>query len=144
MQKTYMAKQKDIKRSWYIVDAKDKILGRLASRVAMILIGKHKAIYTPHIDTGDYVIVINSRRVRVTGRKLKDKMYQRYSGYPGGRKETPLETMLEKKPTEVIRLAVKRMLPNNPLGRMKIRKLKVYADENHPFKIEGLNTVEVN
>lgn len=144
MQKTYIAKAQDIKRNWYVVDAKDKVLGRLASRIARVLIGKHKPIYTPNLDTGDYVVVINSRKVRVTGKKLKDKMYQRYSGYPGGRRETPLETMLAKKPTEVIRLAVKRMLPNNPLGRKRLTKLKVYADENHPFKVETLSALEVN
>jgi len=141
--KTYTAKSKDIKRKWYIVDAKNQVLGRLAARVARILLGKHKAIFTPNIDTGDYVIVINSSKIRVTGNKLKQKIYQRYSGYPSGRKEIPLETMLKKSPTEVIRLAVKRMLPKNPLGRQRLKKLKVYADEAHPFKTQGLVNLEV-
>ena len=129
-----MAKKEDIKRNWYLVDAKDKILGRLASKVAVILRGKHKPIFTPHLDTGDGVIIINASKIKVTGRKLKQKLYRFYSGYPGGLKEIPLETMLDKKPVTVVRLAVKRMLPGGPLGRDILKKLKVYADDKHPHK----------
>ena len=129
--KTYVAKKEDIKRQWFLVDAKDKVLGRLAAKVAPILRGKHKPIFSPHSDTGDGVIVINAARVRVTGRKLKQKVYRRYSGYPGGLKEVTLETMLEKKPETVIKLAVRRMLPGGPLGRDMIKKLKIYAGDLH-------------
>ncbi|MCK9603665.1 MAG: 50S ribosomal protein L13 [Candidatus Omnitrophica bacterium] len=143
MNKTYSAKKEDIKRQWYIVDAKDKVLGRLASRVAVILRGKHKAIFTPHMDTGDGVIVINAARIKVTGRKLKQKVYRRYSGYPGGLREVKLETMLAKKPATVIQLAVRRMLPGGPLGRDIIKKLKVYADDKHPHKAQNAIALEV-
>lgn len=135
--KTYMAKEKDIKRKWYIVDAQGKVLGRLASRIAIILRGKHKAEYTPHIDCGDEVIVINGSKIRTTGKKLKEKEYQTYSGYPGGRKTKTLETMLEEKPADVLRLAVKRMLPRTPLGRKMFKKLKVCAGAEHPYKAQN-------
>ncbi len=131
MKRTYTAKAEDIKRKWYIVDAKGQILGRLAAQVAAILRGKHKPIYTPHLDTGDGVIVINASQIKVTGRKLKQKVYRKYSGYPGGLKETKLEVLLARKPATVIHLAVERMLPINPLGRDLIKKLKVYADDQH-------------
>jgi large subunit ribosomal protein L13 len=131
MKKTYTAKPEDIKRKWYVVDAKGQILGRLAVKVATILRGKHKPIYTPHLDTGDGVIVINAGRIKVTGRKLKQKVYRRYSGYPGGQRELTLEMLLAKKPTAVIHLAVQRMLPSGPLGRDLIKKLRVYADDKH-------------
>lgn len=132
MLKTYSAKKPDVKRQWYLVDAKDKVLGRLATRVAAILRGKHKTIFTPHLDTGDGVIVINASRVRVTGRKESQKVYRRYSGYPGGLKEVPYGVMFARKPATVVRLAVRRMLPAGPLGRDLIKKLKVYADDKHP------------
>ncbi|UCH12234.1 MAG: 50S ribosomal protein L13 [Candidatus Omnitrophota bacterium] len=135
--KTYMAKEKDIKRKWYIVDAKDKILGRLATRIAIVLRGKHKAEYTPHIDCGDEVIVINADKIRTTGRKLKQKEYQAYSGYPGGRKTKKLETVLEHKPAQVLRLAIKRMLPGTPLARKMLKKLRVYSGENHPHAAQN-------
>ncbi len=131
MKKTYTAKPEDIKRKWYIVDAKGQILGRLASRIATILRGKHKPIFTPHLDTGDGVIVINAAQIKVTGRKLKQKVYRRYSGYPGGLREVKLEVLLAKKPATVIHLAVQRMLPAGPLGRDLIKKLRVYADDKH-------------
>lgn len=143
MHKTYVATKEDIKRAWYIVDASDKILGRLASRVAIILRGKHKPIYTPHLDTGDGVIVINASKIRVTGRKLKEKLYRRHSGYPGGFKEIPLETMLKKRPNTVIKLAVQRMLPSGPLGRDMLKKLKVYSDDKHPHKSQNPIQLEV-
>ncbi len=139
MKKTYTARPEDIKRKWYIVDAKGKILGRLAVKVATILRGKHKPIFTPHLDTGDGVIVINAGQIRVTGRKLKQKTYSRYSGYPGGQREIVLEKLLAKSPTTVIHLAVERMLPIGPLGRDLIKKLRVYADDKH--KLTGAKPI---
>ncbi|MFH1656090.1 MAG: 50S ribosomal protein L13 [Candidatus Omnitrophota bacterium] len=143
MNKTYIAKQSDIKRIFYLVDAKGKILGRLASKVASILRGKHKSCYTPHIDTGDAVIVINAAEIRVTGKKLKEKVYLHFSGYPSGLREYTLEAMLKKNPSKVIRLAVKRMLPDNSLGRKICKKLKVYDNEDHPHKAQSPVTLEV-
>lgn len=143
MNKTYVAKKEDIKRQWYLIDAQGKILGRLASRIAVILRGKHKAIFTPYLDTGDGVIVINASKIKVTGRKLKDKVYRRFSGYPGGLKEIPMEKMLKRSPATVMRLAVKRMLPGGPLGRDILKKLKVYADDKHPHKPQNPVTLEV-
>jgi large subunit ribosomal protein L13 len=143
MKKTYSAKKEDIKRQWFLVDAKDKVLGRLASKVAAVLRGKHKPVFTPHLDSGDAVVVINAARVRVTGRKLKQKSYRRYSGYPGGLKEVPFEVMLDKRPTTVIELAVRRMLPSGPLGRDLIKKLKIYADDKHLHKAQKLQVLEV-
>lgn len=131
MKKTYTAKAEDIKRKWYIADAKGQTLGRLATRIATILRGKHKPIFTPHLDTGDGVIVINASQIKVTGRKLKQKVYRRYSGYPGGQREVTLEVLLAKKPTTVIRLAVSRMLPGGSLGADLIKKLRVFADDKH-------------
>ena len=131
MKKTYTAKQEDIKMQWYIADAQGKVLGRLASKIASILRGKHKPIFTPHVDTGDGVIVINASLIKVTGRKLKQKVYRRYSGYPGGQREITLEALLAKKPATVIPLAVQRMLPGGPLGRDMIKKLRVFADDKH-------------
>jgi len=139
MKKTYIAKSEDIKRKWYIVDAKGQILGRLAAQVATILRGKHKPIFTPHLDTGDGVIVINASQIKVTGRKLKQKVYRRYSGYPGGLREVKLEVLLERKPATVIHLAVERMLPIGPLGRDLIKKLRVFADDKH--NLTGLKPV---
>ena len=143
MNKTYVTKKADIKRQWYIVDAKDKILGRLAAKVASVLRGKHKPIFSPSLDTGDGVIVINASRIKVTGRKLKQKVYRRFSGYPGGLREVPLEKMLAKKPTTVIHLAVKRMLPGGPLGRDIIKKLRVYADDKYAQKGQNPLSLEV-
>jgi len=143
MKKTYVAKQEDIKRKWYLIDAEDKILGRLAVKAAVILRGKHKPIFTPFLDTGDGVIVINASKIKVTGRKLKQKVYQRYSGYPGGQKEVTLENMLSKRPTTVIKLAISRMLPQGPLGRDMIKKLKIYADDVHPHKAQNPSILEI-
>ncbi|MDD5477736.1 MAG: 50S ribosomal protein L13 [Candidatus Omnitrophica bacterium] len=131
MKKTYTAKPEDIKMKWYIADAKGQTLGRLAARIATILRGKHKPIFTPHLDTGDGVIVINASQIKVTGRKLKQKVYRRYSGYPGGLREIKLEVLLAKKPATVMHLAVQRMLPSGPLGRDLIKKLRVFADDKH-------------
>lgn len=143
MKKTYVTKKQDVKRSWYIADAKDKVLGRLAARVAVILRGKHKPIFTPSLDTGDCVVVINASQVKVTGRKMSQKVYRRYSGYPGGLREVTLENMLAKRPETVIRLAVQRMLPGGPLGRDLIKKLKVYADDKHLHKDQKPLVLEV-
>ncbi|MCX7927164.1 MAG: 50S ribosomal protein L13 [Candidatus Omnitrophica bacterium] len=132
MQKTFVPKQNQIKRNWYLIDAKDKILGRLASRIAILLRGKHKPYYTAHMDTGDGVIVINAAKVRVTGKKMSAKVYRRFSGYPGGLKEVTLEKMLKNKPEQVIKLAVRRMLPKGALAEKMFKKLKVYADDQHP------------
>jgi large subunit ribosomal protein L13 len=143
MDKTYVAKKEDIKRKWYLVDAKGKILGRLAARIATILRGKHKAIYTPHLDTGDGVIVINAAKIRVTGRKPKQKVYRRYSGYIGGLREVTLENMLKNKPQTVIKLAVRRMLPKGSLGEAMFKKLKVYADDKHSHQCQAPIPLEV-
>ena len=143
MNKTYVAKKEDIKRQWYLVDAKDKILGRLASKVASVLKGKHKAIYTPYLDTGDGVIVINAARIRVTGRKPKQKIYRRYSGYPGGLREVVFEDMFKTKPVTVVRLAIRRMLPTGSLGKNMLKKLKIYADDKHPHKSQTPVSLEV-
>ena len=143
MDKTYIPKKEDLKKKWYLVDAKDKTLGRLAAKVAATLRGKHKVIFTPHMDTGDGVIVINAAKIKVTGRKLKQKVYRRYSGYPGGLREVYLEDMLAKKPTTVIRLAVSRMLPTGPLGSKIVKKLKVYADDKHKHTAQNPAILEV-
>jgi len=142
MQKTYLPTEKDINRKWYLIDANGKILGRVASRIATLLRGKHKSIFTRHIDTGDGVIVINAEKIRVTGRKLSDKVYRRYSGYPGGLREVPLETMLAKKPVKVLELAVQRMLPKGALADQMLKKLKVYAGEKHPHANLKLETLK--
>ena len=143
MNKTYTAKKQEIVRNWYIVDARDKILGRLASRVASILKGKHKPMYTPNIDTGDGVIVLNASKIRVSGRKMQDKLYRKHSGYPGGFKEVNLKTMLAKRHNTVIRLAIERMLPKGKLARKYAKKLKIYNDEKHPHKGQKQVALEV-
>jgi len=136
MKKTYLPTKADIKRKCYLVDAKDKILGRLAAKVAPILRGKHKKIYTPHLDTGDSVIIINASKIRVTGRKPSQKIYRRYSGYPSGLKEIPFQTLFKKKPETVVQLAIGRMLPSGRLGRDILKKLKVYAQDTHPHQAQ--------
>lgn len=137
MTKSYMAKPVDVDPKWHLVDAEGRILGRLAARIALILQGKHRPTYTPHIDTGDFVVVVNAEKIVVTGRKLKNKMYYRASGYPGGLTETPLEELLAKKPTQAVSLAVKRMLPKTKLGRHMFQKLKVYAGPEHPHEAQS-------
>lgn len=134
--KTFMASPATIERKWYVVDATNMTLGRLASEVAKVLRGKNKAIFTPHIDTGDYVIVINAEKVKVTGRKLDQKIYYHHSDYVGGMKETTLREMLAKKPEKVIELAVKGMLPKGPLGRQMFTKLHVYAGPEHKHEAQ--------
>ena len=129
--KTYSAKAETVERQWYVVDAEGKALGRLASEIATRLRGKHKPVYTPHVDTGDYIVVINAEKVRVTGRKETDKMYYSHSGYPGGIKSISLDKLREKAPHRIIETAVKGMLPKGPLGRQMFRKLRVYAGTEH-------------
>ena len=130
--KTFSAKAHEVKRDWYIIDASDKTLGRLATEIARRLRGKHKAEYTPHADTGDYIIVTNAEKVTVTGRKFKEKMYYNHSGFPGGIKSISFDKLQSKNPAQIIERAVKGMLPKNPLGRDMYRKLKVYAGAEHP------------
>lgn len=130
--KTYSAKPETVQRDWYIIDAADKTLGRLAAGIATRLRGKHKPEYTPHVDTGDYIVVVNAEKVRVTGNKAKDKIYHSHTGYPGGLKSISFEKLIEKAPERTIQSAVKGMLPKGPLGRAMFKKLKVYAGEEHP------------
>ncbi|HHI96944.1 MAG TPA: 50S ribosomal protein L13 [Thermodesulfatator atlanticus] len=134
---TPMLKKEEVKRNWYVVDAKGKVLGRLASRLAHRLRGKHRPDFTPHVDVGDFIVVINADKIRLTGRKLDKKLYWRHSGYMGGLKLTPARKMLETKPEELLRLAVKRMLPKNRLGRKMLKKLKIYAGETHPHQAQN-------
>ena len=141
--KTYTVKPGDIKRQWRLVDAEGKTLGRLASRIAAILKGKHKPIYTPHVDVGDYVIVINADKIHVTGRKMLQKMYHRHSGYPGGLKSTNLRDLLQRHPTRAVEYAVKGMLPKNRLGRRMFKKLKVYAGSDHPHQAQEPQVLEL-
>ncbi|UJX41082.1 50S ribosomal protein L13 [Desulfovibrio sp. JY] len=141
--KTFSPTPKDINRNWFVVDASDKILGRLASAVAVRLRGKHKAEFAPHMDTGDFIVVVNAAKIKTTGRKLDKKMYYRHSGWIGGLKETSLRDMLAKKPEEVIRKAVRGMLPKNRLGRAMLKKLKVYAGEAHPHEAQKPETLDV-
>jgi len=135
--KTFSAKKNEVERKWCLIDANGKILGRLASQIAVRLRGKHNPIYTPHIDTGDFVIVINAEKVLLTGKKLKQKVYYRHSGYPGGLKSTTAEKLQQKNPEDLISLVVKGMLPKNSLGRNMIKKLKVYAGEEHPHQAQN-------
>jgi len=132
MNKTFLPKEKDIEKKFYLIDAKDKILGKVAAKAAVILRGKHKAIFTPHLDTGDQVIIINAEKIRVTGKKMQQKEYQRYSGYPSGQKCVPLEEMLKKAPTKVLEIAIGNMIPKGKLGNKIRSRIKVYAGENHP------------
>lgn len=143
MNRTYSAKEKEIEKKWLIVDAKDKVLGRLASEVARRLRGKHKPVFTPHADTGDYIIVINAAKIRLTGDKLDKKMYYRYSGFMGGLKEISARKQLAKKPEELIKHAVKGMLPKNSLGRRQGKKLKVYAGPEHPHEAQQPEPLEI-
>ena len=135
--KSYIAKPAEVERKWYVIDAEDKTLGKIASEVASILRGKKKPIYTPHVDTGDYVIVINAEKVRVTGKKEEQKIYKSHSGYPGGLKETTLRELRAKKPEEIIRHAVNGMMPKGKLGRQMFKKLKVYAGPEHPHTAQN-------
>jgi large subunit ribosomal protein L13 len=142
--KTYVATPADRERNWYVVDASGKTLGRLATEIANTLRGKRKPTYTPHVDTGDFVIVVNAAQIRVTGNKLADKRYYRHSGYPGGLKSRTLQEMLDRRPEEVIRRAVKGMLPRNRLSRKQLTKLKVYAGSEHPHAAQQPKPLEID
>ncbi len=141
--KTYVANSENRERSWLVVDAEGQTLGRLATQIADALRGKRKPAYTPHVDTGDFVIVVNAERIAVTGKKREEKRYYRHSGYPGGLRSRSLGEMLERRPEEVIRLAVKGMLPRTRLGRAQLRKLKVYAGPDHPHAAQQPEPMEV-
>ncbi|MEH6358945.1 MAG: 50S ribosomal protein L13 [Pseudomonadales bacterium] len=142
--KTYTAKPQTVTRDWYVVDATDKTLGRLATELASRLRGKHKPEYTPHVDTGDYIVVINAEKIRVTGKKATDKMYYRHTGFPGGLKSASFNELIAAAPERVIELAVKGMLPRNPLGRAMRKKLKVYAGTDHPHTAQLPVALELN
>ncbi len=135
--KTFMARKQDVKRKWHLVDAQGKVLGRLATDVANALRGKDQPTFTPHVDTGDFVVVVNAKKVKLTGKKLDNKMYYRHTRYPGGLKSTPAKDLLQKKPEEVIKHAVRGMLPKNRLGRQIIKKLKVYPGPKHPHQAQN-------
>ena len=141
---TFSAKPAEVRRDWYVVDATGKTLGRLSSEIARRLRGKHKPEYTPHVDTGDYIVVVNAEKIRVTGNKLKDKMYHRYTGYIGNLKSVPLEKMLDEKPERVIELAVKGMLPRGSLGRQMYSKLRVFAGPEHTHTAQQPIPLELN
>jgi large subunit ribosomal protein L13 len=143
MQKTWNAKPGEVQQRWYLVDAEGQTLGRLATRIAETLRGKAKAEYTPHVDTGDFVVVVNAEKIAVTGKKLDEKLYHRHSGYPGGLRTRTLREQLERRPEEVIRKAVKGMLPRNRLARTQINKLKIYAGPEHPHEAQAPQPLEV-
>ncbi len=141
--KTFIAKEQEITKKWYLVDAKDKVLGRMATQIAMRLRGKHKPIFTPHADTGDFVVVVNADKVVLTGKKWDSKIYYRHSGYIGGLKEISATKLLKKRPEDILRFAVKRMLPKNSLGRRQFKKLKVYAGSDHPHEAQQPEKLEI-
>jgi large subunit ribosomal protein L13 len=141
--KTYQAKKEELDYHWYLVNAEGKVLGRLASELAKILRGKNKPTYTPHVDTGDFVVVVNAGKVVLTGKKMEDKIYYHHTGYPGGIKEITAGKLLAKKPTEMIRLAVKGMLPKKSLGRQMLRKLKIYAGPKHPHEAQKPTLLQI-
>ena len=142
--KTYTAKPGEIERRWYVVDAEGQNLGRLATRIADTLRGKNKPQFTPHVDTGDFVVVVNAEKIAVTGKKLDEKIYYRHSGYPGGLKQRTLREQLDRRPTEVLRTAVKGMLPKNKLAARQLTKLKIYAGPEHPHTAQAPQPLEVN
>ena len=144
MKTTFMANPNTIERKWYVVDAEGKTLGRLAAEVAKVLRGKNKPTFTPHVDTGDHVIVVNAEKIRVTGKKLEQKEYFRHSGYPGGARFTKLAMMLEKQPERVVEMAVRGMLPKNKLGTQQYRKLNVYAGPEHPHAAQKPEVLEIS
>ena len=141
--KTYQAKKENVDRNWFVIDAEGKVLGRLASEIAKRLRGKDKPVYTPYVDTGDFIIVVNAGKVQLTGKKLTDKMYYRHSGFPGGIKQMAAGKMLEEKPAEVLRLAVRGMLPKNSLGRAMLKKLKIYTSSDHGHAAQCPQTLEL-
>ncbi len=141
--KTFSAKPHEVTRDWFVVDATDKIVGRLASEIAVILMGKHRPTYTPHVDTGDYIVVVNVDKIRVTGNKTEDKKYYRHSGYPGGIYETSFAKMRQRFPARVLEKAVKGMLPKGPLGYAMLKKMKCYAGDAHPHSAQQPKTLEI-
>jgi large subunit ribosomal protein L13 len=141
--RTYSAKPGEVERGWHLVDAEAVPLGRMAARIARILQGKHRPVYTPHIDTGEFVIVVNAEKILLTGRKMDQKVYHHYTGWAGGLKETTVRTMLQKKPAEVVRLAVRRMMPKTKMGRRMLKKLKIYAGTEHPHEAQGPKPLEI-
>ena len=141
--KTFSAKASETKQDWYVVDASGKVLGRLASQIALRLRGKHKAVYTPHVDTGDFIVVVNAEKIILTGKKLTDKIYYSYSGYPGGLRETAAGKMLAEKPENLIRIAVAGMMPKNNLGRKMLKKHKVYSGNAHPHEAQCPQTLAI-
>ncbi|MBL7174449.1 MAG: 50S ribosomal protein L13 [Desulfobacteraceae bacterium] len=141
--KTFIAKEYKVEKKWYLVNAENRILGRLASQIAIRLRGKHKPIFTPHADTGDFIVVINAEKVALTGSKWDNKLYYRHSGYVGGLKKISAKHLLEKKPGEVLRLAVRGMLPKNSLGRRQLKKLKIYSGPNHPHQAQEPQELEI-
>jgi large subunit ribosomal protein L13 len=143
MMKSYMARPLEVERKWYVVDAEGKHLGRLATEIVRVLRGKNKPQYTPHVDVGDFIVVVNADRVAVTGRKAEQRVYRRHSGYPGGMKETSYEQMLARKPAEVLRKAVYGMMPKTRLARKQFKKLKIYAGPEHPHAAQDPQTLEV-
>ena len=141
--KTFSAKPAEVRRDWFVIDATGKTLGRMATEIAMRLRGKHKPEYTPHVDTGDYIVVVNAEKVAVTGNKQQDKMYYRHSGFPGGMKSMSFEKMVDRAPERIIEIAVKGMLPKNPLGRAMFRKLKVFAGPDHTHAAQQPKVLEI-
>lgn len=141
--KTFSAKAEETKKDWYVVDASGKVLGRLASEIALRLRGKHKVVYTPHVDTGDFIVVVNAEKIVLTGKKLTDKVYYSYSGYPGGLRETAAGKMLAEKPENLIRIAVAGMMPKNNLGKKMLKKLKIYSGNAHPHDAQCPKTLAV-
>jgi large subunit ribosomal protein L13 len=141
--KTFVAKEQEIEKKWYLVDAEKRILGRLATQIAVRLRGKHKPIFTPHADTGDFIVVINADKITLKGSKLDQKYYYRHSGYMGGLKKTSARRLLEKKPEELLRIAVKGMLPKNSLGRRQLKKLKIYTGPDHPHQAQEPEKLEI-
>ncbi|MEO0102599.1 MAG: 50S ribosomal protein L13 [candidate division WOR-3 bacterium] len=143
MKTTFLKRKEDVRRDWYLVDMTDKTLGRAASKIARILMGKNKVNYTPHIDNGDFVVAINAKKIKVTGKKLLNKIYYHHTGYPGGLKQRTLQEVLAKRPEEVLWLAVKRMLPKNKLGRRMLKRLKICLDERHSYQAQKPVRIEV-
>lgn len=143
-QKTFIPNAEQLQKKYYLIDAKDKILGRLATQVAAILRGKHKPVYTPNMDTGDYVIIVNAEKIRVTGKKMTDKIYHTYTGYPGGRKEINLGDLLKKRPAQAVKVAVNRMIPKGALGNKVRTHLRVYAGDQHPHQAQKPIVLEIN
>jgi len=141
--KTFVAKEQEVQKKWFLVDAESKILGKLAVQIAVRLRGKHKAIFTPHADTGDFVVVVNADKVALSGKKWSNKIYYRHSGYLGGLKQISARKLLEKKPEDVLRFAVRGMLPKNSLGRRQLKKLKIYAGSEHPHQAQQLEALEI-